>query len=145
MSEELTDKALTDFLEGKAEGSVKMMVAYLESVIQDSEPCICPECKAEIVAPASHNTRIAAVRALKELMIDKVKGNKRDRTPEEKGMDFKSALEEVAKLRQEKEAAGIKAGKVVKMPPPPVPAAPKKKSTRGHTLKEFRERQKGKK
>ena len=85
--------------------------------------------------PASHNTRIAAVRTWKELVLDKVKGNKKDRTPEEKGMDFKKALEEVSKARQKKEDAATAAGKLVKLP-----EIPPKKKAGGLKLKPLRKK-----
>lgn len=136
MSEQQENDALAALLEGITANSLPVVIAYLESVILDGNPGICPHCKEQVELPASHNTRVAAVRAWKELVLDKVKGNKRDRTPQEKGLDYKTALENLSRVRQEKEAAGIKSGKVVLLPET-VPVKPKR-GRPGKKLAEFR-------
>jgi hypothetical protein len=100
------EKQLQLFLRQRAEQGIPAIVKFLETIIHGREECLCPHCKGEVQAPATPQIRIAAVKAWKELVLDKVKANKRADTKEEESLNMKEALEQIARARRD--SVGLK-------------------------------------
>jgi len=110
------EEQLKTLVEKRALKKLKSVMEYLEKVALDDDLTETKMTKSgPAILPISHDTRVAAARAWKDMVLDKAIGNKKvkETAVKEDELDFKKVLEgigkELAKQKQRPKAKIIEA------------------------------------